>query len=622
MRSEPITTGQQSPAGQYNSLLADAYAASTLLVHQQLGKFTLPNQPADGDTVVLTINGTAVTLTAKTTIGSTPGNVARGASASAFAANVLALLQRPDITTSLGVALSSANITLMQYVGFILSGTTITVYQVNNATYAPLTSFSASVSTAGDAWATNTMALYVQPGNFWINGTRVAYSGGVAPTITAPSGNPRIDLVVIDNTGTVSVVTGSEGASPAVPTYPSNKLILAEIYNRVGETKLLDYDDSSNGYVQKDVRPFLQYVQSPGAVAADFIPDANNARNLGSSSFQWNIIYAAQVLQNGAGVASAKFGGTGADGALTIASGTTTINLGSAAMVVKNYTSISITSTGQLAFSTPHAAGTWCILKSQGNVVVTASGTSIDMSGMGASGGAGGAVNATGSGGTAPNFALDQTTPAGAAGVGAGGGGGGGAAGAVIANKQFYTNVTVGIYNKAIRLIPGAGGGGGGGGGALAGAAGGKGGGALYIECGGAFNFTTGTISVAGKPGTNATTDGSNKSGGSGGGGAGGIILILYTTLTANSGTVNNAGGDGGTSNTSGNGSTAGGGGGGGGAWGGAGGGGGPAGSNGGGGATGAGGGGAGGSDAGAAKTGGTGGATDNGIVLANTEFS
>src|SRR3990167_4955663 len=51
------------------------------------------------------------------------------------------------------------------------------------------------------------------------------------------------------------------------------------------------------------------------------------------------------------------FGGDGSDGTLAITSGTTTISCGSAKVLTKNYSSISITGTGVLAFSNPHASG-------------------------------------------------------------------------------------------------------------------------------------------------------------------------------------------------------------------------------------------------------------------------
>ncbi|MBI3887537.1 hypothetical protein HY310_00525, partial [Candidatus Microgenomates bacterium] len=91
------------------------------------------------------------------------------------------------------------------------------------------------------------------------------------------------------------------------------------------------------------------------------------------------------IKQSSSASGIVKFGGTGANGALVITSGTTTINLGGLAVFTKNYTSISITGTGKLAFSNPHTNGTIIILKSQGNVVLTSSDAAmIDASGMGA----------------------------------------------------------------------------------------------------------------------------------------------------------------------------------------------------------------------------------------------
>ena len=49
-------------------------------------------------------------------------------------------------------------------------------------------------------------------------------------TITAPSGNPRIDRVVVDKTtGAVSVVTGSESGSPSAPAIPLGKFPVCQI---------------------------------------------------------------------------------------------------------------------------------------------------------------------------------------------------------------------------------------------------------------------------------------------------------------------------------------------------------------------------------------------------------
>lgn len=270
--------------------------------------------------------------------------------------------------------------------------------------------------------------------------------------------------------------------------------------------------------------------------------------------------------------AGLKFGGTGADGALNVTSGTTTIDLGGAQVVTKNYTSISVTGTGTLAFSNPHANGTTIILKSQGAVAITSSGFAVDVRSLGGAAGNGNGTNqgaafqCRGGGGGASSVASGTdggTTIQGTALAGTNGNDGYGAGRAekgyggasttdanLTPNKagsgyggihQFASGI---IAAKFLPLTPGAGGGGGGNGPNGTGIAGtgGRGAGALYIECGGALNFT-GTINASGIDGTST---GGNNSGG--GGGGGGTVIILYNSLTANSGTINVAGGTGGTS--------------------------------------------------------------------------
>jgi hypothetical protein len=244
------------------------------------------------------------------------------------------------------------------------------------------------------------------------------------------------------------------------------------------------------------------------------------------------------------------FGGTGADGALAISSGTTTIDLASAAYVEKNYTSISITGTGKLAFTNPHANGTLVQLRSQGAVTLTATAPCIDMTGIGASAGTGGATTGTGTGGTNGQFQLDSTGRGGGAGTYNSGSTvtGGGA----LTSLPFYVIDEPSHARRFFPLFTGAGGGGGGGGALVTGANGGRGGGALLIECAGAWNFTTALgIDVSGLLGSNGPAAGVNSGGGGGGGGSGGSCLVLYGTLTANSGTIKKAGGNGGNGSTS-----------------------------------------------------------------------
>lgn len=255
--------------------------------------------------------------------------------------------------------------------------------------------------------------------------------------------------------------------------------------------------------------------------------------------------------------AEIKFGGNGADGALTITSGTTTIDLAGAQVVIKNYTSISITGTGKLAFSNPHNNGTIIIIKSQGNVTLTSSTVpNIDASGTGAKGATGDSRSTSGTGvsniGTVGyGFSLFKTNVGTATTRSSVNSGTVGANGGVI-SLDAANSINHQSKFKYVNLICSSGSAAGipyhnSGTFAVTGGNGGRGGGCLVIECGGAWNFTvTNGISVAGGVGGDATTAGSDASawGAEGGaGGAGGMFVGLYNTLTANTGTVNVAAG-------------------------------------------------------------------------------
>lgn len=238
-----------------------------------------------------------------------------------------------------------------------------------------------------------------------------------------------------------------------------------------------------------------------------------------------------------------RFGGTGADGALAISSGTTTIDCANAAVVVKNYSSISITGTGVLAFSNPNTNGTIVILKSVGDVTLTSSATPmIDLRVMGAQA----------SGNNGATTVLPYLASGGAAGAdNSGDTGGAGGTGVAGVNSNSPSVVTTATAQAGVYMLACGGAGGIGGAGGGTGGAGGAGGGALLIECRGALNFTTASgISVAGTTGSVGTSAGQGAGGG--GGGAGGTALIVYNTLTAASGTISVSGGTGGTGATGG----------------------------------------------------------------------
>lgn len=245
----------------------------------------------------------------------------------------------------------------------------------------------------------------------------------------------------------------------------------------------------------------------------------------------------------------ALFGGTGTDGALSISSGTTTLSGAINGVIEKDYTSISITGTANLAFS----GAQMVILRSQGACTDTSSKVnSIDGGGY------------LGAGGSAGSGVLVADTPSSASG-GLGGSGGGstngtGGKGTVSANSPFYITIPgtqLSPLATSSRFVPAGGNGSSGTSGGnngfsgQGGGGGGNGGTGIYIECAGNLNFTGG-ISTIGANGQSLGANGTGGAGGGGGGGGGGgNVEVLYGgSLTADSSVYNMGAGVGGTGGT------------------------------------------------------------------------
>ncbi len=102
--------------------------------------------------------------------------------------------------------------------------------------------------------------------NIYWNDNHVTFAGGDSADFTAPTSNPRIDLLVLDVSGgpagTLTRVVGTEAASPAEPALPDLKtnIPICYVYNRVGQTKIVNFEDSganpTEGYIYRDVRPW------------------------------------------------------------------------------------------------------------------------------------------------------------------------------------------------------------------------------------------------------------------------------------------------------------------------------------------------------------------------------
>ena len=448
------------------------------------------------------------------------------------------------------------------------------------------------------------MTVKVEDGVAYIGATRVVYAGGNSPTMTAPSANPRIDLITIDSAGTIAVVNGAEAASPSVPAYPANKLVICEIYHRVSSTQIRDTDQGSNSYIQRDVRPFLggAYIATDSQVDAaaaiqvskirknsDIIPETDDAYDLGSSSFQFAEVRAKKIYKNNAEVGG-KFGGDGSDGSKTV-SANEDIDAAGSEYVVKNYTDFTINSTKILGLINPHGNGTVLHIKVSGNCTINGK---INLKGLGGPGGNGSANSGAGSNGTQGNGCLvsereyqDQFTqsgddylvnvwisqagqrggpgsPASQSAKASGGGAGGG--GAVAGGNGGGTNINgfrwggrgglavpalgrLATLSGKFALIACGGGGGGGGNSNNSndGGNGSAGGGALLLEVGGDLTFgASSEIDISGNNGS-AASGNTDFGAGGGGGGGGAIGKAVYAGTLTNSGlTKTVAGGSGG----------------------------------------------------------------------------
>lgn len=462
------------------------------------GDMAFNTQPSNAETIVITVDGQATTVTFVTAIGATPGNVLIGGTVAQTRANFVALINNPTVTNANQVALSGAQLTAIQK----LSST--------------------------DDLALNAFIRVIAPAT--TSFTLVENLPGAGNTWTANTTKNRIDLVVVDSTSTLQIRKGVEAVSPVAPNPTSKDVVIGAVLNRTAQTAVRGYNVAGQAYV------------------TDYY-DLTIYRNDLASATQF------------------KFGGTGADGALSISSGATNIDLGGLSVVVKNYTSISITGTASLTFTNPHANGTTIIFKSQGNVDITSSANPvIDLRLLGSAGGAGGALGSSGVAGGG-NGGGSMSGNGNQAGSGSSNGGvgtagntaiglgisiSGGGSGSVTSVAGVVSAMTVNaVFNANVffkfPLAPGSGGGGAGGSNNASGgvvAPGGRGGGAMYIECGGNWNFTNGTINGSGTAGTNG---GAGFASGGGGGGAGSFLGLVNGTITANTGTYTFTGGSAGT---------------------------------------------------------------------------
>jgi hypothetical protein len=100
----------------------------------------------------------------------------------------------------------------------------------------------------------NAMTVEIAAGAGQVGGITVNWSSATTGTITAPSVNPRIDIVVVNSDNTITVVTGAEAATPVVPTVASTQLALARIDLTTATATITNSEITNyNGYVWSQI---------------------------------------------------------------------------------------------------------------------------------------------------------------------------------------------------------------------------------------------------------------------------------------------------------------------------------------------------------------------------------
>lgn len=82
------------------------------------------------------------------------------------------------------------------------------------------------------------MTLAVAAGTAIFGGTPITIGAGNVTITSADSTNPRMDLVVINTSGTKSVSAGTAATNPFPPGVPANSLVLAMVYVPAGATAI------------------------------------------------------------------------------------------------------------------------------------------------------------------------------------------------------------------------------------------------------------------------------------------------------------------------------------------------------------------------------------------------
>lgn len=144
----------------------------------------------------------------------------------------------------IGVASAAGTLAALSIAAIVGAGSTanFVIAEVSNGT---------SLRLKVQAQSSPNLTVKVGKGTCIVDGEHTGLAAELASLtgFAAPSANPRIDIVQVSTTGVITRKAGTESASPSAPAVDSGNLLLATIYNRVGQTSIKNTDDTTNGYI-------------------------------------------------------------------------------------------------------------------------------------------------------------------------------------------------------------------------------------------------------------------------------------------------------------------------------------------------------------------------------------
>jgi len=106
-------------------------------------------------------------------------------------------------------------------------------------------------------------------GNAWLG-----FAGGVSPDITAPTTNPRIDMLCLNTNQQLEWVVGTENIAPPLPALPEGYFPICYVYCRPTMSRVVDYEERddypNDGYILADIRRFYMAGGYPIITVANY----------------------------------------------------------------------------------------------------------------------------------------------------------------------------------------------------------------------------------------------------------------------------------------------------------------------------------------------------------------